>query len=84
MAFDERLRRRVRMVCNRHGVSLGAFASYNSFALQVDKTRKQVHGHDLEIVIGALVERNVRMGLDREVLKAIAYEVFNVRVPNRE
>jgi hypothetical protein len=84
MAFDENLRRRVRMVCNRHGVSLAAFANYNGFALQVDKTRKQVRGHDLEIVIGALVEHYVKLGLEEMVLRDIAFLVFNVRVPNRE
>ena len=84
MASDDMLMRKVRQVCNARGVTVVAYAGYRRFALQMDKTRKRVSGHDLELVTSALVERYVKLGLDRIVLSAIAHEVFNVRVPKRE
>ncbi len=84
MAFDEMLRRRVKSVCYAQGVSVTAVSGYCSFALQVEKTRKRVKGRDLELVVGALVTRYVGLGLRRKVLEAIARNLFNVNVPNRE
>ncbi len=84
MPFEDIKLRKVRQVCNARGVSLVAFSGYRRFALQVDKTRKRVSGQNLVIVTGALVARYVKQGLDQEVLKAIAYEVFNVWVPEPE
>jgi hypothetical protein len=78
------LMRKVKQVCVAHGVSVIALSGYRSFALQVDKTRKRVSGHDLELVVGALVERYVKLGLNRKVLTDVAYRVFTVRVPSRE
>ena len=81
MAFDEKLRRRVKSLCFTHGVSVTAVSGYCSFALQVEKTRKRVRGRDLQLVVGALVTRYVGLGLERKVLEAIALKVFNVTAP---
>jgi len=78
VAFDDALGRRVKQVCVSRGVSVVSLSGYRSFALQVDKTRKRVSGHDLELVVGALAARYVRLGLDRKVLSEIARSVFNV------
>ena len=83
MGFDEKLRRRVKPVCFRHGVSVTAISGYCSFALQVDKTRKRVSGRDLQLVVGALIERYVALGLERKVLGDIASTVFNVAAGGR-
>jgi hypothetical protein len=84
MPIEDIKLRKVRQVCNARGVTVVAYAGYRRFALQVDRTRKRVSGQDLELVVGALVERYVKLGMDRTVLVAIAFEVFNVRVPSRE
>jgi len=81
MAFDDVLGRQVKLVCVSHGVSIVTLVSYRNFALQVDKTRKRVRGRDLELVVGALVRRYVKLGLDRSVLADIARSVFNVAAP---
>ena len=78
MAFDEKLRRRVKSLCFTHGVSVTAVSGYCSFALQVEKTRKRVRGRDLELVVGALVRRYVTLGLARQVLVDVAAKVFNI------
>ena len=83
MAFDDSLGRRVKQVCVSRGVTVVALSGYRSFALQVDKTRKRVSGHDLQLVTSALVTRYVKLGLDQKVLRDIAYLVFNVSLPNR-
>jgi hypothetical protein len=72
------LGRKVKQVCVSRGVSEVSLSGYRSFALQVDKTRKRVSGHDLELVVGALAARYVKLGLDRNVLAEIARSVFNV------
>ncbi len=81
MAFDESLRRRVKSVCCARGVSVTAVSGYYSFALQVDKTRKRAKGNDLAVVVAALVERYVKLGLDRKVLEAIRHDVFSIGPP---
>jgi hypothetical protein len=81
VAFDDVLGRRVKQVCVSRGVSVIALSGFRGFALQVDKTRKRVSGHDLELVVGALVTRYAKLGLDRNVLAEIAHSVFNVVVP---
>jgi hypothetical protein len=81
MAADDVLGRRVKQVCVSHGVRVLTLSGYRSFALQVDKTRRRVSGRDLELIVGALVGRYVKLGLERKVLADIAYHVFNVRVP---
>jgi len=81
MAFDEKLRRRVKTVCCKHGVSVTAVSGYCNFALQVEKTRKRVRGHDLAVIVAALVERYVKLGLEREVLEAIRFNVFSIGPP---
>ncbi len=84
MAFDDVLGKRVKQVCVSRGVSVVTLSGYRRFALQVDKTRKRVSGHDLQLVTHALVARYVKQGLDPKVLRDIAYLVFNVSLPNRE
>ena len=81
MAFDEKLRRRVKSLCFMHGVSVTAVPGCYSFALQVEKTRKRAQGSDLQLVVVALVRRYVKLGLERKVLEAIALSVFNVTAP---
>ena len=83
MAFDENLRRRVKTVCFANGVSPIAVSGYCNFALQVEKTRKRVQGLDLAVVVAALVERYVKLGLERKVLEAIAFTVFNIAAGGR-
>lgn len=80
MAFDDVLGRQVKQVCTGHGVSVVTLSGYRTFALQVDKTRKHAQGRDLALVVGALVGRYVKLGLERKVLEAIALNVFNVAV----
>ena len=84
MTFDDALGKRVKQVCVSRGVSVVTLSGYRRFALQVDKTRKRVSGHDLQLVVGVLVARYVKQGLDQKVLRDIAYLVFNVSLPNRE
>ena len=81
MAFDENLRRRVKVVCCRHGVSVTAVSGYWNFAQQVEKTRKRVRGNDLAVVVAALVERYVKLGLEQKVLEAIRFDVFTISPP---
>lgn len=81
MAFDEKLRRRVKSVCCRHGASVTSVSGYCSFALQIEKTRKRVQGNDLAVVVAALVERYVKLGLERKLLEAIRHEVFSIDKP---
>lgn len=84
MAFDENIRRRVKAVCFAHGVSVIAVSGYYNFTLQVEKTRKRVQGDDLAVVVAALVERYVKLGLERKVLEAIRTQVFGVRAPTAQ
>jgi len=81
MTFDPILARMVKQVCTGHGVSIITLSSYRTFARQVDKTRKHASGSDLYVVVAALVERYVKLGLERKVLTDIAFHVFNVAVP---
>ena len=81
MAFDDVLWPSVKQVCTGHGVSVVSLSGYRTFALQVDKTRKHAQGRDLALVVGALVSRYVKLGLERKVLEDIARTVFNVAVP---
>jgi hypothetical protein len=81
MVSNENLRRRVKSLCCRHGVSVTAISGYCNFALQVEKTRKRVRGRDLELVVGALVTRYVGLGLERRVLEDVAFGVFGVARP---
>ena len=81
MATDDVLLRMVKQVCVSRGVSVVFLSGYRSFALQVNKTKKQVRGRDLELVVGALIRRYVKLGLDRKVLAEIARSVFSVEAP---
>jgi len=74
----------VKQVCIGHGVSVITLGAYRTYALQVRKATKRVHGTDPALVAGSLIERYAKMGLRREVLAAIAYDVFNVVVPTVE
>jgi hypothetical protein len=47
----------------------------------VEKTRKRKHGRDLVVVVAALVERYMKLGLDRKVPEAIRTQVFGVVAP---
>jgi hypothetical protein len=81
VASDDARLRMVKQVCVSRGVSVVTLSGYRNFALQVDKTRKQARGRDLELVVGALIRRYVKLGLDRGVLAEIALSVFNVAAP---
>ena len=81
MPTGDALLRMVKQVCVSRGVSIISLSGYRSFALQMDKTRKHASGHDLELVVGALVARYAKLGLDRKVLTEIARSVFNVALP---
>jgi hypothetical protein len=81
MIGDDALMRKVKQLCSSRGVSVVYLSGYRSFALQVEKTRKRGSGHDLTLVVGALVTHYAKLGLDRKVLAEIAYNVFNVVVP---
>ena len=70
----------VKQVCCGYGVALMTLASYRAYALQVRKAKKHAKGDDLAVVAASLVERYTKMGLRREVLAAIAYDVFNIKV----
>jgi len=70
----------VRQVCVGHGVAIVTLGSYRAYALQVRKTAKHAQGDDLAVVTRSLVERYTTLGLRREVLAAIAYDVFNIKV----
>jgi len=82
MAFDETLHRRVRVECCAHGVGVVQMKGYWNFAQQVEKTRKRARGNDLVVVAAALVERYVKLGLEREVLEAIRFDVFTIIAPS--
>jgi len=81
MAFDKMLHRRVKVVCCAHGVGVVQMQGYWNFAQQVEKTRKRARGNDLAVVVAALVERYVKLGLAREVLEAIRFNVFTISAP---
>jgi hypothetical protein len=81
MISNDDLLRMVKQECFSHGVSVITLHAYRNFALQVEKTRKGLGGNELAVVVAALVERYVKLGLDRRVLEDIAYNVFNVRPP---
>ena len=86
MAFDKTPRQRVKTVCCTHGVSVTAMAGYWSFAQQVDKGRRKLYGHgeDLRLYAAALIERYVKLGLERKVLEDIRYNVFSIGPPAAE
>jgi hypothetical protein len=67
--------------CCRHGVSVTALAGYWNFAQQVDKGRRKLHGEELRLYAAALIERYVKLGLERKVLADIRHNVFTVGAP---
>jgi hypothetical protein len=77
------LRLRVRTECCAHGVSVTALAGYWSFAQQVDKGRRKLYGQgeELRLYVAALIERYVKLGLERKVLADIRYNVFSIGAP---
>jgi len=82
MAFDQALRLRVRTVCCKHGVSVSAMAGYWNFAQQMDKGRRKLHGEELRLYAAALIERYVKLGLERKVLADIRHNVFTIGPPD--
>jgi len=82
MADDKILRLRVRAVCCTHGVSVSAMMGYWNFAQQVDKGRRKLHGEELRLYAAALVERYVKLGLERKVLEDIQHNVFSIGPPD--
>jgi hypothetical protein len=83
MAFDESLRLCVRTVCCAHEVSVLAMAGYWSFAQQADKGRRKLYGRGDEprLYATALIERYVKLGLERKVLADMRYNVFSTGAP---
>jgi hypothetical protein len=81
MAFDKALQLRVRTECCRHGVRATTLAGYWNFAQQVDKGRRKLHGEDLRLYVAALIERYVKLGLERKVLADIRHNVFTISPP---
>ena len=77
---------RVRQVCCTHGVSVSAMAGYWNFAQQVDKGRRKLYGQGdvLQLYAAALIERYVKLGLERKVLADIRYNVFSIAPPEAE
>jgi len=86
MPDDKSLRLRVRTVCCSHGVSVTAMAGYWNFAQQVDKGRRKLYGQGdvLQLYAAALIERYVKLGLERKVLADIRYNVFSIAPPEAE
>ncbi len=84
MAFDNALRLRVRVVCCTHGVSVTAMAGYWNFAQQVDKGRRKLRGQELRLYAAALIERYVKLGLERKVLEDVRFNVFTIGPPAAE
>ena len=82
MAYNRELHLRVRTVCCTHGVSVSALAGYWNFAQQVDKGRRKLHGEELRLYAAALIERYVKLGLERKVLADIRYNVFSISPPD--
>jgi hypothetical protein len=71
----------VKQACNTYGVTVTTVFWYRNYALQVRKATKRYYGGDeLIATTGALVERYTKMGLRREVLAAIAHDLFNIEV----
>ena len=81
MAFDEKLRRRVKTVCCMHGVGVLRMKDYWNFAQQVEKTRKRVQGNDVAVIAAASIERYVKLGLARKVPEAIRSQVLSIAAP---
>jgi hypothetical protein len=81
MAFDKALQLRVRTECCAHGVSVLQMNNYWNFAQQVDKGRRKLHGEELRLYVAALIERYVKLGLERKVLEDIRTDVFNIGAP---
>ena len=71
----------VKQECFSHGVGVITLHAYRDFALQVEKTRQRLGGNELAVIVAALVERYVKLGMDRKVLEDIAHNVFNVSPP---
>ena len=58
-----------------------AIAGYWNFAQQVDKGRRKLRGEELRLYAAALIERYVKLGLDRKVLADIRHNVFTIGPP---
>ena len=71
----------MKVVCCAHGAGVVQMKGYWNFAQQVEKTRKRVQGYDLAVVVAALVERYVKLGLERDVLESIRFNVFTSSAP---
>jgi hypothetical protein len=66
-----------------HGVSVSAMMGHWNFAQQVDKGRRMLFGRgdELRLYAAALVERYVKLGLERKVLEDIRFNVFTISPP---
>jgi hypothetical protein len=73
------LRQRVQLVLDRFPVSVILIVPYQSFALQVDKAkRNDLWGDDLHDYCHALIAKYLEWRLDRQVMEAILSHVFNI------
>ena len=71
---------RVQTTMNRFPVSVALVATYHSFALQVDKAKRQsLRGDELHDYCRGLVALYLEKRLEREVMEAILQNVFDVR-----
>ena len=77
-----RMEEEVRTVLNESAVPTILFVPYLDFGRQLYRlTRKQnVSGQSLQLEAGLLRDKWQARGLDRDILNAIAYKVFNVKL----
>jgi hypothetical protein len=61
-----------------------ALAGYWNFAQQVDKGRRKLRGEELRLYVASLIERYVKLGLERKVLADIRHNVFTISPPEAE
>jgi hypothetical protein len=62
-------------------VRVTTLAGYWNFAQQVDKGRRKLAGEELRLYVAALIERYVKLGLERKVLADIRHNVFTIGPP---
>ncbi len=75
----------VKTVLNEMGVHTALYVPYLNFARQIGKLsrQKEISGHSLAMEAKVLLDKWAARGLNREILSAIRFEVFNIGEPEK-
>lgn len=75
----------VRQILCSHGVSTISFAYYHAYARELGKLQRQELPESLmEVELTLIMDKWSGRGLEREVLRDIACQVFNIPLPAEE